>query len=136
MNTEIVRSSNLGPSAFGLRLSAFGLRTSAFGLRPSALGPARNVQNNKLGLKSRAQPEGLGLTLPLGLARPGSAGVTSSPVFFFHFYRISPEIWDGWMGRMGRMGRFLFLISNFLYIFSFFLFPFSLFIFEKFEIRI
>ena len=59
-----------------------------------------------------------------------------SPVFFFHFYRISPEICDGWMGRMGRMGRFLFLISNFLYIFSFFLFPFSLFIFEKFEIRI
>jgi hypothetical protein len=55
MNTEIVRSSNLEPSAFG---------------------PAQNVQNNKLGLKSRAQPEGLGLTLPLGLARPGSAGVT------------------------------------------------------------
>ena len=44
MNTEIVRSSNLGPSAFG---------------------PARNVQNNKLGL-------GSGLTLPLGLARPSA----------------------------------------------------------------
>ena len=43
MNTEIVRSSSLGPSA---------------------LGPARNVQNNKLGLGS--------LTLPLGLARPES----------------------------------------------------------------
>ena len=50
MNTEIVRSSNLGPSA---------------------LGPARNVQNNKLGLKSRAQPEG-----PYPAPRPGSAGVT------------------------------------------------------------
>ena len=37
------------------------------GLRPSALSPGRNVQNNKLGLKSRAQPEGLSLSAWLGL---------------------------------------------------------------------
>ena len=52
MNTEIVRSLNLGPSAFG----------------------PRNVQNNKLGMKSRAQPEGLARPYPA--PRPGSAGVT------------------------------------------------------------
>ena len=50
-------------------------------VRPLALGPAQNVQNNKLGLKSRAQLEGLGLTLPLGLARPGSAGVTNIYIY-------------------------------------------------------
>ena len=53
------------------------------------LDPLRNVQNNKLGQKFRAQPEGLDLTLPLGLARTASAGVTYHMTILFANYLLT-----------------------------------------------